>query len=109
MVTEREGRNIENLENMGISKFTYYMATFTSLVILQIILSILITLGLKFFILFYCDFALFFLTYFSFAVYFCALGMFLSTFFLTTNKAIISGIVILILINTPYYMKAKIK
>ena len=34
MVSEREGRNIDNLENMGITKFTYFTASFTALVIL---------------------------------------------------------------------------
>jgi hypothetical protein len=34
IVTEREGRNIDNLENMGISKFTYYSASFFALFVL---------------------------------------------------------------------------
>lgn len=30
MVSEKEGRNIENLSNMGVSKATFYLASLTA-------------------------------------------------------------------------------
>ena len=109
MVSEREGRNIDNLENMGITKFTYFTASFTALVILQVILGIVITLGFRLFILNYCDVILFFTMYLVFSVTICSFGFLLQTFFLTTAKATITGIVFLIIIQIPYFMKMKIK
>ena len=44
-----------------------------------------------------------------FSVTICSFGFLLQTFFLTTAKATITGIVFLIIIQIPYFMKMKIK
>ncbi len=84
MVTEREGKNIDNLENMGVSKFTYYLATYTATVILNIILGLFITILLKIFVLKYTNALLLFSVYISFSLVVNAFGLLLSTFFLST-------------------------
>ena len=47
IVTEREKHIFENMENMGMSKWTYIMSTLTFAALVQLILAIVVSLILK--------------------------------------------------------------
>ena len=109
IVSEREGRNIENLENMGVSKYSYFLSIIASTMTVHSIFGIIFCLLLQLGSLKHTSFLVLYLSYIFFILVMLSLGMVLSTFFINSKKAIIYSIVFFFLLEIPYMLRNNIK
>lgn len=94
IVTEREKRNIENMENMGLSKMKYFLSIYTFNLLVQFIVAIVFSVIIKGGVFKHVNFILIFFTYFMFIFVFLTIASIVSAFFIHAKKAIITGLIV---------------
>ena len=109
IVAERENRNIQNLENMGVQKYSYFLAIIASNMSVHCVFGVVFCLLLKHGSLRHTSFFVLYFAYVTFIFVMLTLGMVLSTFFINSKKAIIYSIVFFFLLEVPYMLRNNIK
>lgn len=99
IVTEREKLVLQNMENMGMKKRSYFWATLTFYYLKSFVVQLISSLFIKFLILNEVDFFIIFFGLILGCFLFINLGIFISCFFVSTKKAIITGIVVFFILN----------
>lgn len=105
IVSEREYRNIENMENMGMSKFKYLMCLYIYNLILHFILGIIFSIICKKLVFIQIPFIMIFITYFLFIIVNITLASLVSCFFINTKKSIIGGLIIYFILMMIWFLK----
>lgn len=101
VVGDRETKNLESMESMGMERSTYIKVLFTWIVIKQSIYSCFITIFMKVFIIPYINFFFIFSIYFLFSLNLLMIATTISCFFKELKKALISGIIIFFTLCIP--------
>ena len=94
VVTEREKRNIENMENMGLSKMKYILSIYAFNLLVQFGIAVVFSIIIKAGVLKQVNFLLIFFTYFMFIFAFMTIASVISSFFIHAKKAIITGLIV---------------
>jgi ATP-binding cassette subfamily A (ABC1) protein 3 len=94
IVSERESRNIENMESMGLSKFQYMLSIYCFNLSVQLLIAILFTIIIKIGVIKQANVLVIFITYFMFVFSFMVIGSVITAFFVVTKKAIITGLIV---------------
>ena len=104
VVSEREDRIIENMENMGMKKVVYITSSITYHVVLYLIYGIIISLLFKALLFKKVNFFLLYVVYVLYMVNFILIAFFISSFFKETKKAIILGIIIFFILFMFFFL-----
>lgn len=94
VVTEREKRIIENMENMGMKKFNYLGSAMCFHFLLYFVISLYMAPLLKVAFLRETNIMLIFLIFWIYTFSFIVLGYFVSSFFVKSKNAVIAGLII---------------
>ena len=94
IVYERQNRNIENMESMGMKKIDYVMATIAFSFTVQFILGLIMSIILSFGVLSDTNFFIIFFTYLLYVYTILMIGLVVSAFFFQAKKAIIGGLIV---------------
>ncbi len=102
VVKERENRNIENLENMGMKKIHYFLATILWKFSVQVVIGSIFCGFLKINIFPLTNYFLLLLIYCVLILNMQLMGFFISCFFIKSKKAIVVGIIYYFGLQLPY-------
>lgn len=109
LVSERQSRNIEHMQIMGVKKFTYFFASLLSSMTVQLVVLVVYVVVIKLFIIKHTNF---FLLYVHAAIFIWTMLLWaylIAAFFTSTKNSIIFGIIFWITFQIPYAMRDKIK
>ena len=94
IVNERQNRNIENMESMGMKKSDYIFAAITFSLTVQFVVGLIISIILSTAVLTNTNFFVLFFTYLLFVYTILMVGLIISSFFINAKKAVIAGLIV---------------
>lgn len=107
IVGDRESKNLENMESMGMTKTAYLTSYYLWIMAKQLLYSLLVTLSMKVFILTFMNFWFIFLLYFFFSTNLMLFAVIISCFFTNTKKGLVYGIVFFFALQIPFIVHNK--
>lgn len=108
VVDEREKKIVENMENIGMIKTTYFISTLLFMQVVQLGVGILFASAAKLFVLRRVSFLLIFFAYVVLVNTLICLGMLISSFFSSTKRAIITAIVVYVALMAAWILKESV-
>lgn len=102
IVSDRETKNLENMETMGLNRKQYFLGFILWSLIKQTIMSLVISVFMNFFILPYISFWFVFSIYFIYSTNMMLIAIIVSCFFTHTKKALVYGIIVFFGLCIPF-------
>lgn len=109
IVSDRETKNLENMETMGLNRKTYFNGFMVWALTKQIVISLIISIFMNFFILPYINFCFVFAIYFTYSTNMMFIGIIVSCFFTHTKKALVYGMIVFFGLCIPLIIFEKFK
>lgn len=107
IVSDRETKNLENMEAMGMTRTAYLTAYYIWIITKQVLFSLLITVTMKIFVLSFINFWFIFLLYFIFSTNITLIAIIISCFFINTKKGLVYGIIFFFALQIPFIIHSK--